>query len=1078
MARIPQDEVERLKREVSVERLASAAGVELERHGADLVGRCPFHEDKTPSLVVTPSKNLWHCMGACQQGGSVIDWVMKAEGVSFRHAVELLRSDVPVGLTKPVKTSTVRKLAPPMAPDGDDRAALLQVVGYYHEQLKQSPEALGYLEKRGLHSSEMVERFRLGFANRTLGYRLPQKNRKEGAELRGRLMRLGILRESGHEHFAGSLVIPIFGDEGEALGMYGRKITPGLRPGTPLHLYLPGPHRGVWNAEALQASKTVILCEALIDALTFWCAGYRYVTASYGVDGFTKDHLEAFQRHGTRTVLIAYDRDEAGERAAESLAAKLLAAGMDCYRVLFPRGMDANEYAQKVKPAEKSLGLVLRQAVWMGKGKKALDEELTVERPSATPAAPKREAPPEPEPEEIAEPTPSSPLAAEAAARAATAPTSTEPAAAEPPPSLAPPTQPPHSASPVGLATSPATAEVEPIEVTASPEAPAPRAVEVKADVSEEEVTIRLGDRRYRVRGLAKNMSYDALRVNLLVAKEDAAAALAGGGFHVDTVDLYSARQRAAFVKQAAHELGVTEEVVRRDLGKVLSKLEQLQEEQITRALEPKEKAVTVGDEERAAALELLRDPKLVERILQDFERCGVIGEEVNKLTGYLAATSRKLEEPLAVIIQSSSAAGKSSLMEAVLALMPEEERVKYSAMTGQSLFYMGETDLKQKILAIVEEEGASRASYALKLLQSEGELAIASTGKDPTTGRLVTHEYRVEGPVMIFLTTTAIELDEELLNRCLVLTVDEDREQTRAIHRLQRERQTLEGLLARRDRDAILALHRNAQRLLRPLLVANPYARELTFLDDRTRTRRDHMKYLSLIRTIALLHQYQREVKTVSHHGQPVEYVEVTLEDLALANLLAHEVLGRSLDELPPQTRRVLLVLDEMVAEACRGQGTLRSDYRFTRRALRERMGLGNTQAKVHLGRLEELEYVVAHGAGRGVAYELVYDGQGKDGTPFLAGLIDLAKLGGHEYDGKWSALSAKWSGVKRPRPGSGRATGGPESVGSRGGPIAILESNGSEKSVAALANGRKAHLESLALPPSYVNGGLAVRP
>ena len=146
-----------------------------------------------------------------------------------------------------------------------------------------------------------------------------------------------------------------------------------------------------------------------------------------------------------------------------------------------------------------------------------------------------------------------------------------------------------------------------------------------------------------------------------------------------------------------------------------------------------------------------------------------------------------------------------------------------------------------------------------LKLLQSEGELTIASTGKDPTTGRLVTHEYRVEGPVMMLLTTTAVEVDEELLNRCIVLTVDEDREQTRAIHRLQRERQTLEGLLAKQDRDHILAVHHRAQRLLRPVMVANPFARELTFLDDQTRTRRDHVKYLTLIRTIALLHQYQR---------------------------------------------------------------------------------------------------------------------------------------------------------------------------------------------------------------------------
>jgi DNA primase len=1045
MARIPEEEVERLKREVSLERLAESAGVELERHGADLIGRCPFHEDKTPSLVITPSKNLWHCMGACQAGGSVIDWVMKAEGVSFRHAVELLRADLPMGPATGVKLSTVRRLTLPVAPNADDRLALSQVVGYYHEQLKQSSEALGYLEKRGLHSSEMVERFRLGFGNRTLGYRLPAKNRKAGEELRGRLTRLGILRESGHEHFAGSLVIPIFGKGGEVLGLYGRKVTPSLRAGTPLHLYLPGPHRGVWNVEALQASKTVILCEALIDALTFWCAGYRYVTASYGVEGFTKDHLEAMKQHGTKTVLIAYDRDEAGDKAAESLAPKLMAEGMDCYRVLFPRGMDANEYAEKVKPAEKSLGLVLRQAVWMGKGeKKAFDDELTVERSTA--AAPKPA--PSIEDDSPAEPSPFPSLAASVVATAEAATTST------------------------------VTAEPEPIEVTASPEPPAPRAMEVTAEVSEEEVTIRFGDRRYRVRGLGKNMSYDALRVNLLVSRDDAAA-VSGGGFHVDMVDLYSARQRAAFVKQAAQELGVTEEVIHKDLAKVLRKLEALQEEQIKKALLPKEKAVVLGDEERAAALDLLRDPKLVERILGDFEKCGVIGEEVNKLVGYLAATSRKLEEPLAVIIQSSSAAGKSSLMEAVLSLMPEEERVKYSAMTGQSLFYMGETDLKQKVLAIVEEEGASRASYALKLLQSEGELTIASTGKDPATGRLVTHEYRVEGPVMIFLTTTAIELDEELLNRCLVLTVDEDREQTKAIHRLQRERQTLEGLLARRDREAVLSLHRNAQRLLRPLLVANPFARELTFLDDRTRTRRDHVKYLTLIRTITLLHQYQRPVKTVSHGGEVVEYIEVTLSDIALGNLLAHQVLGRSLDELPPQTRRVLVLLDEMVTEACTKESIARSDYHFTRRAVRERTGLGSTQLKLHLQRLEELEYVVVHASkrGQGVAYELCYDGNGKDGAPFLIGLIDVTKLG-HGYDEeRWSAFLAGWSGQNRGRSGGGRPLVGPKSGGGRSGESAFKSSNAREKIAIGAEKPENAHLgskvRSASYPhASYVNG------
>ena len=516
-------------------------------------------------------------------------------------------------------------------------------------------------------------------------------------------------------------------------------------------------------------------------------------------------------------------------------------------------------------------------------------------------------------------------------------------------------------------------------------------------------MVIRVGDREYRARGLEKNLSYEQLKVVLRATR--------GERFYLDTVDLVSARQRLHFVKEAAKDLEMKEETVKRDLGRVHLKLEELQDAEIQKALEPAAKSTTpvMTEAERAEAMGLLQDPRLLERVVADFDRCGVVGEHTNKLTGYLAAVSRKLERPLAVIIQSSSAAGKSALMEAILAFVPPEERVKYSAMTGQSLFYMGEADLKHRILAIAEEEGAERASYALKLLQSEGELTIASTGKDPATGRLVTHEYRVEGPVMIFLTTTAIEVDEELLNRCIVLSVDEDRDQTRAIHDLQRKAETLEGLLAQRDSETLIALHRNAQRLLRPLLVANPNADRLTFLDDRTRTRRDHVKYLTLIRTVALLHQHQRPVKRVGRREtgdgreEVVEYIEVEPSDIAAANRLAHEVLGRTLDELSPQTRRLLDKVHEMVVGRCAELEMDQADYRFTRREVRRHTGWSDFQVRTHLARLADLEYVLVHHGGRGQSfvYELLYDGKGQDGSPFLMRLLDVAELG-REYDGK----------------------------------------------------------------------------
>ena len=373
--------------------------------------------------------------------------------------------------------------------------------------------------------------------------------------------------------------------------------------------------------------------------------------------------------------------------------------------------------------------------------------------------------------------------------------------------------------------------------------------------------------------------------------------------------------------------------------------------------------------------------------------------------------------------------------MDAVLALMPEEEAIQYSAMTGQSLFYLGESDLKHKILAIAEEEGVKEASYALKLLQSQGELTIASTGKDADTGQLVTQEYHVEGPVMLFLTTTAIDLDEELKNRCLVLSINETREQTQIIQQRQRFEETLDGMLAGEDKTAVLSLHRNAQRLLRSLRVVNPFAEQLTFIDDRTRTRRDHKKYLGLIKSITLLHQHQREIKTIQHNGQQVEYIEVTLGDIEIANQLAHEVLGRTLDELPPQTRRLLGLIHKHVSNQCLEQGMDQRDYRFSRREVREYSAWGNTQLKTHLKRLEELEYLILHRGGRGqtFVYELAYQGKGEDGHPFLMGLLEINTLN-PSVGKKKSGVNAHLSGQNLNLSGSSRGQVAPKSGGCRG--------------------------------------------
>ena len=904
MARIPEAELQHLKAAVSLVAVVQAQGRQLVKKGKDFTTLCPFHDEKTPSCVISPEKNLYHCFG-CNAGGSVLDWVMQTEKLSLRKAVERLKAEL--GDNPAVVPLVTRDEPEIFADDEAGRQQLLsRVVEFYHHTLLNAPEAVAYLEKRRLNHPELVAAFKLGFANRTLPYRLPAVKSRAGEKIRARLKGVGVLRESGHEHFTGSLVVPVMDLNGQIREMYGRKIGNDLRKGTPLHMYLPGAHGGVWNEQALIGSSVVVLCESLLDAMSFWVAGVRNVTAAYGVNGFTDEMRAALLAHGVKQILIAYDNDPAGNEVAVKLASSLAADGIATFRVLFPAGMDANGYLCQVAEPEQAFSVLLDGAVPMSD----LADAASIA------------------PQASAEPAHLTSLAADVAAL---------PAVSAPAPGVS---------------------------------------VETLADG---ELMIALPGERWTIRGVSRKTNAAAMKVNAQVLDTGSGVVFA------DAVDMMSARSRGGYARAAAAELGLAEGDLRRSLGKVLLALEHWQAQP-----EPENAAPEMTPEDREAALDLLRDECLASRIASDMAACGVVGESTNLTAAYLAAVSRKLDRPLAVLIQSSSAAGKSSLMDAVLNLIPPEERLQYSAMTGQSLFYLGETNLQHKILAIAEEEGVRQAAYALKLLQSDGELTIASTGKDDASGNLVTKQYTVKGPVMLMLTTTAIDVDEELLNRCLVLTVNESREQTEAIHAAQRYAQTLEGLLAANEKSYITALHQNAQRLLRPLNVVNPFASQLTFMSDKTRTRRDHMKYLTLIQAIALLHQYQREIKRVEHRGQVVEYIEVMREDIALANRLAHEILGRTLDEMPPQTRKLLLLIQAMVNDAATARKCKPGEVRFTRREIRDFTQLSDNQLKVHCMRLTEMEYLLIHGGSRGhlLQYELLWDGSG-DGS-HLCGLIE----------------------------------------------------------------------------------------
>lgn len=466
--------------------------------------------------------------------------------------------------------------------------------------------------------------------------------------------------------------------------------------------------------------------------------------------------------------------------------------------------------------------------------------------------------------------------------------------------------------------------------------------------------------RKYEVHELAPNET-DRLRVRVR-AQGDAA-------FHLDTLDLYAGRSRAGFARLAAPSLGVPPEAIEGDLRIMIQKLEAIRTARRAQA-GPRDGKYALTPDEEAEALAYLKQPNLLDRIAQDLEALGYIGEDANKKLGYLISISRKLASPLSGVIISRAAAGKSRLMEVLGELVPPEELVSYTRITPQALYYSQNRSLKNKLLISGEDEGLLGSDYALRELISSKKIRLATPLKDSETGKMTTVEYEVEGPIALLFSTTKPAIHYENATRCFILSLDESPDQTERIMRLQLARRTLNGVLQSIEGRDLRRLHRNAQRLVRPLLVVNPFSEVLKFSPRRIESRRDHDKYLSLIEAIALLNQHQREIKRLPNNGRELEYIEVTAEDVAEADRLMAQAVGDQDAELSGPSLKLIDLIQTMVAARARELEVEPKDVQFNRRDIREYTGWSDNQIKAHIKRLEELEYLAVRAGDRGRMY------------------------------------------------------------------------------------------------------------
>ncbi len=447
--------------------------------------------------------------------------------------------------------------------------------------------------------------------------------------------------------------------------------------------------------------------------------------------------------------------------------------------------------------------------------------------------------------------------------------------------------------------------------------------------------------------------------------------------FHVDTLDLYSSRSRTEFGRRVSKALGTEEETIEEHLLALLIEAEKTanQEDAETEA----SAKPSMRETERKQALALLKRRDLLDQASKDIDTLGYVGEGVNKRLLYLVAISRKLADPLSAVVLSQSGAGKSGLTEVIERLTPPEDVVLLTRLTPQSLYYVDDGFLDQKLVIIEERHGSMEADYSIRVLQSRKKLIAAAPIKDPQTGNMRTRIFSVEARAAFIEATTASQLNHENATRCFELTMDESVEQTQRIHERQRLMRTERGLELRRKTESIAKRHWNAQRLLEPLPVIIPFADKLTFPATWMRTRRDHARFLNLIEVSAFLHQYQRPKEK--------DAILATVSDYEIAYNLAAQVLTDTFADLKRPLREAYSRIRHLSEQ---GEGTV------TRREIREALGLADSTARGWLSELVELEYLMpVDGGGRGkaVRYSLTDRGPREE---LVLGLLKPEELRG----------------------------------------------------------------------------------
>ena len=411
-------------------------------------------------------------------------------------------------------------------------------------------------------------------------------------------------------------------------------------------------------------------------------------------------------------------------------------------------------------------------------------------------------------------------------------------------------------------------------------------------------------------------------------------------------LDLYNDNQTEKLIRKIAERLEIGTSVAAAALTDLTDELEKYRLEEIEKQnkVQDKKKLLT-ADEIKEARL-YLSTPNLMQRTMEDIGRAGMIGEESNRLLMYIIFTSRKRDNPLHVISLGSSGIGKTHLQEKVSALIPEEDKLEITTLSGNAFYYFGQQELRNKLILIEDLDGADDVLYPLREIKSKKKITKTVVVKN-TKGETRTVSLVVEGPVSVAGCTTKESLYEDNANRSFLIHIDESKDQDNRIMAFQRKLSA--GKIDLAEQWKLTEQFKNMQRVLQPVQVRNPYAESLHIPDEVFKPRRSNAHYLAFIEAVTLYHQYQREKQYDKETGE--EYIETTLEDIEEANKLMKEVLIRKSDPLNAACRKYLEWLKAWLK--------MEKKTSFTNKEVRQFLRINPSNQKRYMVQLQDYDYV-----------------------------------------------------------------------------------------------------------------------